>query len=120
LITTPIEHSAIREPAEAMRKAGVAVHHLCIDENGSVDLTHFDALLAEHRDANVLVSLHWANNETGVIEPIEAIAERIAAARRTRRRLLLHTDATQAAGKLPIDLARLHGVDLLTLSAHKF
>lgn len=122
LITTAIEHSAIRQPAEYLAKLGVTVVHLPVDVYGQV---HPDALAAAlnehaHGDTVTLVSIHWANNETGVIEPIAQLAQTCQAHRETgsRPRVLFHTDATQAVGKIPVNIKQTP-VDLLTISAHK-
>ena len=81
LITTKIEHAAVREPAERIAKAGGTVAYAGVDRDGVVDLGSLKSLLAEHADAGgtTLVSIQWANNETGVIQPIAAIAEAVQA-----------------------------------------
>jgi len=127
LITTKVEHAAVREPAERIEKEGGAVVYAGVDLNGSVDLASLAALLDEHArpGRTTLVSIQWANNETGVIQPIAQIAEAIQARREhaaeagDRLKLRLHLDATQAVGKIPVDIAQA-GCDLLTLAAHKF
>lgn len=127
LVTTPVEHSAVREPAEAFEQSGGSVVRLPVDHDGLID----PAELRETLDQAVgdgrltLVSIQWANNETGAIQPMQAIAQAVAeskaAARKAggRPKLYLHVDATQAVGKLPVEVAAV-GVDLLTLAAHKF
>lgn len=114
ILTTPIEHSAIREPAEQLEREGYEVVRLGVGRAGRVDADELAALLDERADDVALVSVHWANNETGVIQPVERIGERCRAAR-----VPFHTDATQAVGKLPVDVAAVP-VDALSLSAHKF
>ncbi len=116
VVTSPIEHEAIRDLLTHLARLAenpIVVRELPIDRHGFID----PADLRDALDGSVaLVSLQWANNETGAIQPIEQLAE-IARAQGA----LFHTDATQAAGKLPIDLAQAHEhIDLLTLSAHKF
>jgi len=113
-VTTPIEHSAIREPAEQLEREGYRVVRLGVSRAGLVDADELAAVLNEQADEVALVSVHWANNETGVIQPIERIGERCRAAR-----VPFHTDATQAVGKLPVDVDAAP-VDALSLSAHKF
>src|SRR5690606_23319019 len=73
LITTPIEHSAVREPADDLTRAGVKVVRLGVDRDGWIDPASLAAALHEHAvpGSLTLVSIHWANNETGVIEPID-------------------------------------------------
>ncbi len=128
LITTKIEHAAVREPAARIEKQGGTVCYAPVDLDGRVQAEPLAALVNEHAVAGrvTLVSIQWANNETGVIQPTEAVADalqqaRQAAAEQGARRLplYLHLDATQAVGKLPVDVTQA-GCDLLTLAAHKF
>lgn len=122
LITSTIEHSAIREPADLMANAGVTLVRLPVDGQGLVNVDDLRAAIQEHASSAdvILISLQWANNETGVLQPMEQIAQAVAAARQAGGpRIVLHTDATQMIGKLPVN-ARDAGVDLLTLAAHKF
>ena len=124
LITTAIEHAAVREPAEALAKAGVRLIDLPLSRGGAVDPADLTAALQGVEAGPVLVSVMWANNETGVIQPIAELAAAVDAARRAqaaaghRPQIWLHTDATQAVGKLPVDV-KAAGADLLTLAAHK-
>ncbi|MEQ9454479.1 MAG: cysteine desulfurase family protein [Phycisphaeraceae bacterium] len=129
LITTAVEHAAVREPAQQLADEGVNVINLPIDPDGVVNPADLANTLAElcaaDDPATALVSIHWANNETGVIQPIIDIAAVVAEARAALRKegrratITLHTDATQAVGKLPVDTT-LAPVDLMTFAAHKF
>jgi cysteine desulfurase len=114
LITTAIEHHAVLHAAQSLASRGVEVTFLPVTPQGIVEPT---ALLAALKPNTRLVSIMYANNETGVIQPIDALAG-IAHAGGA----LFHTDAVQAGGKLPLDVSP-HGflkdVDLLTLSGHK-
>jgi cysteine desulfurase len=114
IITTAAEHSAIREPLEAMGRDGFNLIHAPIDGAGRVVVEQLESLVGEQGDDLLLVSIHWANNETGVIQPVEAIGRVCRAAR-----VPFHSDATQAIGKLPVNLKQVP-VDALSLSAHKF
>ncbi len=125
LITTQIEHAAIREPAQQLAKLGIHVVYLPVDSSGRVDPQTLTEALDRHAtDPNgvALVSIHWANNETGVIQPIDELVARCRTHNddpSNRSRVYFHTDATQAVGKITVDLTNTP-VDLLTLSAHKF
>jgi cysteine desulfurase len=110
IVTTAVEHSAIIKHCELLQKRGVEVTFLPVDQDGLLDLHLVDQSI---RPDTALVSIMWANNETGVVFPIEEIA----AVCRSRN-VTFHTDATQVPGKLKIDLRGV-GVDFLTLSAHK-
>lgn len=111
IITTKTEHSSILEPCRKLEESGARVTHLPVDANGIVDL---EVLRREIEPNTALVSIAYANNETGVIQRIEEIAE---AARNNN--VVFHTDAVQAAGKISLDVKR-DGPDLLSLSGHKF
>ena len=111
LLVGAIEHSAVLGPADALAKLGWEVQRLPVDGEGLYDLAALDKILAKS-DVR-LVSLMLANNETGVLQDVTAIAERVHAAG-----ALLHSDAVQATGKIPVDF-RASGADLMTLSAHK-
>lgn len=111
LLVGGIEHSAVLGPADALATLGWQVQCLSVDGEGRYDLGALDQALAG-KDVR-LVSAMRANNETGVLQDVAAIAGQAHAAG-----ALLHCDAVQAAGKIPVDLRAL-GADLLTLSAHK-
>jgi cysteine desulfurase len=111
IVSTPIEHHAVLRALEALREEGYEITLVPVDERGLVDPAAFARAL---RADTVLASVMYANNEIGVVQPIAALA---AAAR--ERGVLFHTDAVQAPGLLPVRPREL-GVDLLSLSAHKF
>ena len=110
VITAAIEHSSILEPLRMLTREGFSVTTLPVDNEGRVNA---EGLTAALRPETVLVSVGLANHEVGTIQPIAALS------RVTRERgILLHVDAVQAAGKLPLHVNHL-GVDLLSLAAHK-
>ncbi len=112
LVTSAIEHHAVLYAAEALEKRGVEVTFLHPDRNGLIAPEALESALKPHTR---LVSLMLANNETGTIQPISKLARLTKA-----HGALFHTDAVQAAGKLPLNLAGdFKNVDLLTLSGHK-
>ena len=111
IVTSAVEHSAVRRLAEQLAREGVEVDFVGVDGEGRLDL---DELAGRLRDDTALVSMIWANNETGVLFDVERIA-----ALASDRGVPLHLDAVQAAGKVPIDVEGLP-VQLLSLSAHKF
>src|ERR1041384_1118154 len=110
VVTTSVEHSANIKFGEYLQRQGYEVTYLPVESDGSIDLHLLDQSI---RPDTAIVSVMWANNETGVIFPIEEIAA-ICRSRGT----VFHTDAVQVAGKLKIDVKSLD-VDFLSLSAHK-
>ena len=112
IITTAVEHPAVLQPCRRLKALGHNVVELPVDGVGQIDL---DRLRAELKGTkNALVSIMWANNETGTLFPIEEIA-----AICKEYGAIFHTDAVQVAGKIPVDVAKVP-VDLLAMSGHKF
>ena len=111
IITSKIEHPAILNTCKALEKQGYKITYLNVDEKGFVDLEQLDNSI---NNETVLISIMFANNEIGTIEPIEKIGK-IA----REKKVFFHTDAVQAMGNVKIDVQEL-GVDLLSMSAHKF
>ena len=110
IVTTRVEHPAVKNLFEHLSKEGYNVTFVPVDRKGRLDL---DYLYGHLTDDTAVVSVMWANNETGVIFPIEEIAHHV-----KDRGIAFHTDAVQAIGKIPIDLAKAP-VDMLSLSGHK-
>ena len=110
IVTTRVEHSATLKHCEALAKRGTEVTWLGVNELGQVDLAELERAI---RPDTALVSVMWANNETGVIFPVEEIAEIV-----RKKGALFHTDAVQAIGKIPIRLADAK-INFLSLSGHK-
>ena len=117
IITTSIEHHAVLHTCQFLEKFGFEVTYLPVDSDGMVDLRDLEAAFT---DRTVLVSVMYANNEVGTIQPISEISELIKAkSRQYGKKIVFHTDAVQAAGALDLTVDKL-GVDLLSLSSHKF
>ena len=110
VITSAVEHSAVLRPCQDLTKRGCKVTILGVDRDGNVDLGKLEAAILPE---TALVSVMWANNETGVLFPVEKMAEIC-----REKGVLFHTDAVQATGKIPMHL-RDTAINFLSLSAHK-
>jgi cysteine desulfurase len=110
IITTAVEHPAVLETCQALEKDGYEVTYLPVSKDGQLDLADLEKAIT---DKTILISIMWANNETGNIFPIEDIG-RIA----KKYNIRFHTDAVQAVGKIPVDVQKTN-VDLLVISGHK-
>lgn len=110
IITAETEHKAVLDTCKHLEKVGAEVTYLKVQEDGMVSLSDLEAAI---RPTTILVSLMWANNETGVIQDMKGIAEIC-----EKHGVLFHSDATQAVGKIPT-LAREIGVHLMSFTAHK-
>ncbi len=111
IITTAIEHHAVLHTCEALEKEGYEVTYLPVDEDGLISVEQVRAAM---RDDTILVTVMFANNEVGTIEPIAEIG-----ALCRERNVLFHTDAVQAVCHVPIDVKAMN-IDLMSISAHKF
>ncbi len=111
IVTTRVEHPAIKSLYEGLSKKGYRVTFVPVDNQGRLDL---DYLYGNLEDDTAIVSVMWANNETGVIFPIDDISREVKS-----RGIVFHTDAVQAVGKLHIDVGKT-AVDMLSISGHKF
>ena len=110
IITTRVEHPAVLAVCREMENDGYTVVELPVDKKGRLDLIELEKQID---DDTALVTIMYANNETGVIFPIEEIAELV-----TGRGVMFHTDAVQTVGKIPLNLSK-SNIDLLSLSGHK-
>ena len=110
IITTVVEHPAVLALCEHLEKEGHKVHYLQVDGRGRLDMRAYMDLLSERV---AIVSVMWANNESGTLFPVEEMAELARSAG-----VMFHTDAVQAVGKVPIDLKET-AIDMLSLSGHK-
>lgn len=111
IVTTSVEHPSISDTLMFLKDYGVDITFVDVNENGGISA---QAIKDAVTDKTVLISMMWANNETGIIFPVEEVS-RFA----KENGILFHTDAVQAIGKIPLDLTKVH-VDYLTFSAHKF
>jgi len=110
IITTVVEHPAVLSLCEYLEKEGYKVHYLKVDKKGRLDLDEYKSLLS---DKVAIVSVMWANNESGTLFPVVEMAEMANAAG-----VMFHTDAVQAVGKIPLDIKNTK-IDMLSLSGHK-
>ena len=115
IITSAIEHSAVINVCEDLEKHGFSVTYLPVYENGVVRIEDVKAAV---KDDTVLVSIMAANNEIGTKQPIAEIGRLVKSLRVGGKKIWFHTDAVQAAGKMPVDVEDI-GCDLLSMSAHK-
>ncbi len=111
ILTTPVEHHAILNSCEELKRMGCGVSYLKVDESGRVLLSDIENQMEEN---TCLVSVMYANNEIGTIEPVDEIGRMS-----KKHKLIFHTDAVQAYGHLPIHVQR-ENIDMLSASAHKF
>ncbi|MHC5119310.1 MAG: cysteine desulfurase NifS [Planctomycetota bacterium] len=110
IVTTRVEHPAVLTTCRDLERHGYSISEVSVDRQGKLDL---DELGFRLDDNTAIVSVMWANNETGTIFPVEEIADLVKA-----RGIVFHTDAVQAVGKIPINLNE-SAIDLLSLSGHK-
>ena len=114
IITTAVEHPAVLDVCKDMARSGYDVTFLPVDSSGNLDVVNFVRAV---RPDTLLVSIMHANNESGVVFPIENLARLV---KETHPEIIFHTDATQSVGKLPIDMqGNFKHVDLLSFSGHK-
>jgi cysteine desulfurase len=111
IVTSAVEHSSVLNHCQALEKEGCGVTYLPVDRDGLLNMADFENALT---DKTAVVSLIWANNETGVLFPVQKIAELC-----QEHRILFHCDAVQAAGKIDINLRQTF-IDFLSISGHKF
>jgi cysteine desulfurase len=111
IVTTSVEHPSMLDALSFLSEHGVDVTYVDVDEDGGISA---EAMMAAVTERTILISMMWANNETGMIFPVDAVS-----AFAKEKGILFHTDAVQAIGKIAIDLTKTN-IDYLTFSAHKF
>ncbi len=111
VVTTTVEHSATRELCAQLGREGAEIVEIPVDREGRLDLERFAAALDE---STALATVMWANNETGVLFPVEEIAGVCRG-----KRVPFHCDGTQAVGKIPVNVVT-SGIDVMSFAAHKF
>lgn len=110
IITSQVEHPAVLNPCNFLEKIGYEISYLKVDKFGIVNISDLERLIT---DKTILVTVMHSNNETGTLQPIEEISKIC-----KKNNVLLHTDASQSLGKVPVDVTKL-GVDFLTIAGHK-
>ena len=115
IITSAIEHPSVKNVCEELEKLGTGVTYLPVYEDGIVRIEDVEAAIT---DETVLISIMYANNEIGTIQPVSEIGRLVRSLKEEGRKIRFHTDAVQAVGKIDVDVEEI-GCDLLSLSGHK-
>lgn len=115
IITSAIEHSAVKEVCQDLEKSGFEITRLPVYQDGIVKIEDVKNAIREN---TILISIMTANNEIGTIQPVEEIGKFVRGLRETGKKIWFHTDAVQAVGKIKVDVEAI-GCDLLSISAHK-